>query len=352
MGKKVIAGIDIGGTNTRIGLADDEGNILLDTCVEMEKYKNNPNLTYHDYVKEIHEGIQSLLKGGGSKPYVLIGIGIGAPSGNYRTGCLENPVNLPWKLVPLTSELSKYYPELPIKLNNDANAAIIAEMVYGDAKGKRDFIVVTLGTGLGSGFVANGELIYGHDGLAGELGHIIAVENGRQCNCGRRGCVETYVSATGIKRTVFELLCDSPEKYDYNVNNNEESNKDYVSPLRSVPYNKLSGKDIDKAAREGDSVAMKAFEVTGRHLGKCLADMVGITSPTHIFLFGGLAEARELIFNPTIESLKKNVLFLYKKKDPVTNEYTDPKVEVVPSGLGNQNTGLLGAAALVWKDIN
>ena len=193
-------------------------------------------------------------------------------------------------------------------------------------------MVVTLGTGLGSGFVANGEVVYGHDGLAGELGHIIAVENGRECNCGRRGCLETYASATGIKRTMFELMCDFAEKND-------------KSELRSISFDKLAAKDIDKAARNGDVLAKKAFEITGNILGRCLADMVAITSPSHIFLFGGLAEARELIFDPTIESLKKNMLFVYNHRD--TNE---PKVKILPSGLGNKDTGIIGAAALIWKD--
>lgn len=327
MAKKVVAGIDIGGTNTRIGLADDEGNILSEACLPTDKY-----LVADLYVGAIYNGIESLLKGGGSDPYELIGIGIGAPNGNYHTGCIEDAVNLPWKDIPLTAELGKYYPTLPIKLTNDANAAAIAEMVYGNAKGLKDFIVVTLGTGLGSGFVANGEMIYGHDGLAGELGHVTAVENGRECNCGRRGCLETYVSATGIKRTVFELLCDSAERND-------------KSELRNVSFNALSGRDIDMAARKGDIIAKKAFDYTGKLLGKCLADMVSITSPSAIFLFGGLAEARELIFNPTIEALKENMLFCYRRKDT-----GDPKVKVLPSGLGNQNTGVLGAAALIWKE--
>lgn len=327
MGKKVVAGIDIGGTNTRIGLADDVGNILLDSCIATDKYP-----VVSDYVKAIYDSIELLLKGGGSEPFELIGIGIGAPNGNFHTGCIEGAVNLPWQQVPLTTELNKYYPTLPVKLTNDANAAAIAEMVYGNAKGIKDFIVVTLGTGLGSGFVANGEVVYGHDGLAGELGHIIAVENGRECNCGRRGCLETYASATGIKRTMFELMCDFAEKND-------------KSELRSISFDKLAAKDIDKAARNGDVLAKKAFEITGNILGRCLADMVAITSPSHIFLFGGLAEARELIFDPTIESLKKNMLFVYNHRD--TNE---PKVKILPSGLGNKDTGIIGAAALIWKD--
>ncbi|MDR1056434.1 MAG: ROK family protein [Prevotellaceae bacterium] len=327
MGKNVVAGIDIGGTNTRIGLADDEGNVLLGTCIATDKHP-----VADMYVEVIYNEIETLLKGGGSEPYGLIGIGIGAPNGNYHTGCIEDAVNLPWQQVPLTAALNRYYPTLPVKLTNDANAVALAEMVYGDAKGLKDFIVVTLGTGLGSGFVANGDIVYGYDGLAGELGHIIAIENGRECNCGRCGCLETYASATGIKRTVFELLCNSAEKNDKSV-------------LRDIDFHNLSAKDIDKAAREGDSIANKAFEITGKILGKCLADMVAVTSSSHIFLFGGLAEARELIFTPTIESLKKNILFCYKNK-----ETGEPKVKILPSGLGNKDTGIIGAAALIWKD--
>lgn len=325
MRKYVVAGIDIGGTNTRIGLADDAGNVLTDYCISTNEYTD-----VDLYVETIHKGIEFLLSS--NAQYHLIGIGMGAPNSNYHTGSIEGAVNLPWQDVPLVSMLKKYYPDLSVKITNDANVAAIAEMVYGNARGLKDFVTITLGTGLGSGFVANGELIHGHDGLAGELGHIIAVHNGRECNCGRCGCLETYVSAPGIKRTVYELLCNSAERND-------------KSELRNIPFNKLSGKEIDEAARNGDSIARKAFEYTGTILGKCLADMAAITSPSHIFLFGGLAEAKELILEPVIKSFKANLLYCYKHKN--SNE---PKTKIALSGLGNQNTGILGAAALIWKE--
>ena len=317
MTKKVVAGIDIGGTNTRIGLVDSEGNVLTDNNIKTDEYGS-----FEEYVATVHTVIEILQKNPDLEPVELIGIGIGAPNANYHTGCIENAVNLPWNDVPLASMLGKYYPDIDIKVTNDANAVAIAEMVYGNAKDLRDFVVITLGTGLGSGIVSNGEMVCGHDGLAGEVGHTTAVPDGRQCNCGRRGCLETYVSAPGLKRTVFELMATSNVK----------------SSLRETGFDGLTSKDIHKAALDGDPIALQAFEITGHILGRSLADVVAYTSPSAIFIFGGLAEAKEMIINPAKENMEKYLLACFRNK-----------VKVVPSALGNKDAGIIGGAALVWK---
>jgi glucokinase len=319
MRKKVIAGIDIGGTNTRTGLVDHTGEVLIDSNIATKKYRKS-----EEFVSAIQSSIELMLNSPDIPQVELIGIGVGAPSANYHTGNIEGAVNLRWKYVPLTSMLNAKFPDIPIKVTNDANAAAIAEMVYGDAKNLRDFIVITLGTGLGSGIVANGELIYGHDGFAGEVGHITAVPNGRQCNCGRRGCLETYASAQGIRRTVFELLATSTAK----------------SSLRKISFNKLTSEKIYIAALANDPVAIEAFQVTGEILGRSLADAVAFTSPSVIFLSGGLAEAKEKILNPTKENMEKYLVNCYKNK-----------VEIKLSALGNKGAGIVGGAALIWRDF-
>lgn len=318
MKTKVVAGIDIGGTNTRIGLVDQQGNILTDNNIATDQYP-----TVDSYISAIYNSIELLMKNPDMPAVELIGIGIGAPNANYHTGCIEKAVNLPWEDVPIADRLNEYFPEVKVKVTNDANAVAIAEMVYGNAKELRDFVVITLGTGLGSGLVSNGDLIYGHDGLGGEVGHTTAVPDGRQCNCGRVGCLETYVSATGIKRTVFELLANSTAK----------------SSLREVSFNELTSKDIHAAALNNDPIALEAFKITGKILGRALADVVAYTSPSAIFIFGGLAEAKELILNPAKENMEKFLLKCYQNK-----------VHVAPSALGNKDAGIIGGAALVWKD--
>ena len=219
--------------------------------------------------------------------------------------------------------MKEFYPQLPIFLTNDANAAAIGEMIYGGAKGMKDFIMVTLGTGLGSGFVANGQLIYGSDGFAGELGHIIVSPNGRQCGCGRNGCLETYVSATGVKRTAYKMMA----KYNY------------PSDLRLVPFNEMTAKMVSEAAQKGDMIAINTFKYTGKMLGEALANMVAITSPEAIFLFGGLAKAGPLLFEPTKDHMEMNVLKIFANK-----------VKLLPSQL-DKNAAIYGAAALVWNEL-
>jgi glucokinase len=319
MRKKVVAGIDIGGMNTRIGLVDQTGEVLTDSNIATNQYP-----TSEEFVSAIHNSIELLLKNPDMPLLELIGIGIGAPCANYHSGNIEDAANLPWQHVPLTSMLGVYFPGISIKITNDANAVAIAEMIYGDAKNLRDFVVITLGTGLGSGLVANGELIYGHDGFAGEVGHITAIPDGRHCNCGRRGCLETYVSAQGIKRTVFELL----------------ANLTVNSSLRNISFNELTAKDIHTAALDNDPVAIEAFRITGEILGRSLADVVAFTSPSVIFIFGGLAEAKDMILKPAKENMEKYLVGCFKNK-----------VEIKPSALGNKDAGIAGGAALIWKDF-
>ena len=266
--------------------------------------------------------------------YELAGIGIGAPNANYHKGTIETPANL-WKfredeanpdesrrIFPLVDDISRCFGGVKTLMTNDANAATIGEMVYGNAKGMKDFIMVTLGTGLGSGFVANGEMIYGSDGFAGEFGHIIVERNGRQCGCGRRGCLETYVSATGIKRTAFELMATMTAP----------------SKLRDIAFADFDASMISAAAAQGDPVALEAFRVTGEILGRALADIVAITSPEAIFLFGGLSKAGKFIFEPTQWYMEENMLSMYKNK-----------VKLLPSGIQGKNAAILGSSALIWQ---
>ena len=254
----------------------------------------------------------------------LTGIGIGAPCGNYLQGTIEHASNLRWPgVIPFCDLMKEFYPHLPVCLTNDANAATIGEMIYGGAKGMKNFVMVTLGTGVGSGFVSNGELIYGHDGFAGELGHIIVSPNGRQCGCGRNGCLETYVSATGVKRTAYKMMA----KYNY------------PSELRAIPFNEMTSKTICEAALKGDMIAINTFKYTAKMLGEALANVVAITSPEAIFLMGGLTKAGDLLFGPTKEHMEMNMLKMFSNK-----------VKLLPSQL-TKNVAIYGAAALVWKEL-
>ena len=329
--KKLAFGIDIGGINTAFGLVDEQGDIFAESVISTKKYPFVEE--YPAYVSDLCAAMHALVD---SLDFEceLVGIGIGAPNANYHTGRIENPANL-WKfregepnpdparrIFPLAAELSRSFGNKPALITNDANAATIGEMVYGNAKGMRDFIMITLGTGLGSGFVANGQMIYGHDGFAGEFGHTCAVHGGRACGCGGRGCLETYVSATGIKRTAFELMAtmNTPSK------------------LRDIPFSQFDSAMLSAAAGEGDPLALEAFRYTGELLGRALADAITVTSPEAIFLFGGLAKAGELLFEPTRRYLEENVCPIFKNK-----------VKVLPSGLQNKNAAILGSAALIWQ---
>ncbi len=326
-------GIDIGGTNTAFGLVDEEGTIFCESAISTERYKKFDD--YESYVKTLCESMKALISSV-SFDFELIGIGIGAPNANYHKGTIETPANL-WKfrddepnpdesrrMFYFVDDVKKYFPGVQVLITNDANAAAIGEGVFGNAKGMKDYVVITLGTGLGSGIVSNGEMIYGHDGFAGEYGHIMVDSRvtGRECGCGRRGCLEAYASATGIKRTAFELMaklnCDSE--------------------LRDTPYSKFEAVMLSIAADKGDPIAKEAFRYTGEVLGKALADLVATTSPEAIILFGGLAKAGKYIFEPTKWYMEENMLPTFKNK-----------VQLLPSGIEGKNAAILGSSALIWQ---
>jgi glucokinase len=316
--KKVVAGIDIGATFTKLGIVDQEGKVYADASISTVRHKD-----IDGYMEQLASAVRKLLKEQDGL-LELAGIGIGAPNGNYYRGVIEYAPNLNWKgMIPFV-EMFKAHFDIPIVLTNDANAAALGEMMYGGARNMTDFIVITLGTGLGSGIVVNGKVVYGHDGFAGEMGHVMVVENGRQCGCGRKGCLETYVSATGIVRTVYELLALRTDD----------------SQLRKIPYEKLTAKDISEAASQADPIAIKAFNVTGRTLGKTLANVVALFSPEAIFLFGGLSNAGDHIFKPVKAYMEKNLLSIYRDK-----------VKILPSGLTETNAAVLGSSGLIWKEI-
>jgi len=317
--KNLTLGIDIGGTNTAFGFVDREGNCLISASIPTKGF-----LKFEDYLDSLCSSINET-KDNCPEKFNLVGIGVGAPNANYYKGTIEYAPNLDWKGIIPFVKLMKTYFNLPIALTNDANAAAIGEMIYGAAKGFKDFIVITLGTGLGSGVVVNNELVYGHDGFAGELGHVNLFPNGRECGCGRLGCLETYVSATGIIRTVYELL----------------SIRSGGSVFRSISYKDISASDVYEAAIKGDSIAIEAFETTGKYLGTKLSDFVAFSSPEAIILFGGLAKAGSLIFNPTYKAMEDHMMNIFKNK-----------VKLIPSGLESGNSAILGASALAWKELN
>lgn len=318
MKKEVAIGIDIGGTYTKIGLVDPQGQSLIESYLSTRNYES-----IHDYVKAVCDKIQITIESV-NQEIDLKGIGVGAPNGNYYSGTIEYAPNLPWKgIINLTDMFQKYY-DMPVVLTNDANAAAIGEMIYGAAKGMKNFIVITLGTGLGSGIVVNGELVYGHDGFAGEMGHTTVIQKGRQCSCGLKGCLETYVSATGITRTVFELL----------------ANDVVPSELRAINFNELNAKMIYEAAKRRDKIALEAFQLTGKILGQKLAETVALFSPEAIILFGGLAQSGDFIFQPTHHYMEKNMMPIFRNK-----------VKLMASGFKDTNAAIMGASALVWKEL-
>ncbi len=304
-------GIDIGGTNTIWGLIDQNATIVTQGKISTQGHKD-----FDHYIKALTKSIRKRVKP--NQLIALKGLGIGAPNGNIHTGQIEFAPNLPWKgVLPLAAKIMEVF-ETDVKVTNDANAAAMGEKEYGAAKGVNDFIMVTLGTGVGSGFVSNGQIIYGHDGLAGELGHVIAVRNGRRCGCGRNGCLETYTSATGIVRTAEEFL------------KRDKMN----SLLEKEPT--LNSHKIFLAAQQNDLAALDIFEYTGKILGQCLADAVAITSPEKIILFGGLALSGDFILNPTRKYFERNLLKIYQNK-----------VTIELSQLPNNDAAILGAAALI-----
>jgi len=314
----VVLGVDIGGTNTKYGFVDRSGRCLANGSMPTDA--NQPVELFFSRLQEA----SGLLAQSLPKNAELAGIGLGAPNANYHKGTIEHPPNLGWDYVDVRAQLGKYY-KVPIAVTNDANAAALGEMLFGAAKGMKDFIVITLGTGLGSGIVSNGALIYGADGFAGEVGHTIVDPNGRKCGCGKLGCLEAYCSATGLCRTVQELICNSTEP----------------SRLRSISYQDLTAEKVSEAANEGDKLALQAFEHTGRILGMKLADSVAHLSPEAIILFGGMAAAGELIFAPTRRSLEEHLFPIFRNK-----------VKLMPSMLVESNTAVLGAGALIWNELD
>lgn len=318
--KTLVAGIDIDGTVTSIALVDEFGKIYAKNNFPTADHKE-----FKRYVARLRDEIQEL-SDTLDVPHNVVAVGVSAPNSNYYTGEIENAANLIWKgKLPLAQQLSSLFEGKPVVVTNDANAAAIGEMIYGGAKGMKHFAVITLGTGLGSGIVVDGNLLYGHDGFAGEVGHIIVERhNGRQCGCGRKGCLECYASARGVKWNAIELL---------------ESSSD-ASKLRDIPAEELNSKTIAQAAKSGDPIAKKTFEITGEYLGEALANLVAVSSPEAIFLCGGVANAGNIIMAPTKRAMEKNILPLWKGK-----------VKLTFSSLDHENAPILGAAALAVKEI-
>ncbi|MGM0496530.1 MAG: ROK family protein [Bacteroidota bacterium] len=317
--KEITLGVDIGGTNSVFGLVNKEGEVLFSEKLRTTDY-DDPR----EFVKFIANNIEDKLNTQ-FKTFQLKGIGIGAPNGNIIQGTIEYPPNLRWKgIIPLSDYFKDHF-NLPVVLTNDANAAAIGEMMFGGAKGLKDFVILTLGTGLGSGLVVNGDLVYGHDGFAGELGHtMVYFDKGRQCACGQKGCLETYVSANGIRRTLFELLSERLDD----------------SQLRNVTFNEMTSEDIYKAASQGDTIAREAFELTGKILGAKLADTIAHISPQAIFFYGGLANAGDLILKPTKYYMEHYLMNTFKNK-----------VDLYLSSLNDTDGAMVGAAAMPWKEI-
>lgn len=316
MDKPYAIGIDVGGTNTVFGIVDKRGQIIKQSSIKTSIHKE-----INDYVDALVTAVQNIIdQVGGSNN--IKGIGVGAPNGNYFTGCIEFAPNLPWKgVIPLAQMLSDRL-HIPVDLTNDANAAAIGEMTYGAARGMKDFLVITLGTGVGSGVVVNGQLVYGHDGFAGELGHTIIRRGGRSCGCGLKGCLETYTSATGVARSAKEILTETSEP----------------SLLRKINIEDITSKDVYDAAIQGDKVAKDIFEYTGLILGEAFADFVAFTSPEAIILFGGLTKAGKLLFDPVRKSMEENMLSIFRNK-----------IKLLMSELKESDAAVLGASALGWE---
>ena len=318
MNSQYVVGIDVGGQTTKLGVVDARGTVLSQTVIRTDTYTD-----IEPYIAEVAEALHKIIKESNTEGLVK-GIGVGAPNGNYYTGTIENAVNLSWggtKTIEFAKLLSEAMNGLPVALTNDANAAAVGEMTYGAARGMKNFIMITLGTGVGSGIVINGDVVYGHDGFAGELGHVTAVRNqGRSCNCGKTGCLESYASAIGMARTAREWLELSDEP----------------SLLRSL--DNITSKDVYEAAKEGDKLALKVFDFTGKMLGRSFADFIAFSAPEAIVLFGGLARAKEFLVGPIEEAMNANVLPLWKNK-----------VKIVFSQLKESDAAILGASALAWE---
>lgn len=312
-------GIDIGGTNTVFGIVDRNGKVIAKDSIKTKGYQD-----FKSYLDVLHAAVVKLIDANRAEGKIA-GIGIGAPGANYHTGEIVNAANLNWgENLPIAWLVSEKFGGLPVTVTNDANAATMGEMVYGAAKGMKDFMMITLGTGVGSGIVSNGKIIYGHDGLAGELGHIIVDKKGRQCGCGRKGCLETYCSSTGVVRTAKEFL-----------------QSDEPSELRKLDPEKITSKDVYDAAVNGDKMAKDIFDFTGKMLGEALADFTAFSSPEAFILFGGLMKSGDLLMEPMKKAFDESLLFIYNDK---------PKILV--SELNEDDGAVLGASALAWENDN
>ncbi|MCK9311230.1 MAG: ROK family protein [Bacteroidales bacterium] len=322
--KNIAIGVDVGGTNTAIGVVDTEGHVLVKSNIPTPSH-GDINL----FISEMSLAIKELINSAElmNEDIEVLGIGIGAPNGNYYNGTVEYAPNLSFKgVIPFVKLLREKFPDMKaIALTNDANAAALGEMIYGGAKGMKNFVMFTLGTGVGSGIVVDGNMVYGHDGFAGECGHTTLIPDGRLCGCGAKGHVEAYCSAPGMKRTAFEIMVRD------NVTNSLLSDKSFME---------LDSRMIFEAAERGDKVALEVFEQTGKWLGQALADTVHHLSPEAIFLFGGPTAAGEYIFKPTRESMEAHLLPIFKNK-----------IKVLPSQLKAGDAAIVGASALVHKEL-
>ena len=317
--KQFVVGVDIGGQTSKIGVVNTRGEVLSQIVIRSDIYGSDADA----FILALSNAIKTCIKEAGVEGQVR-GIGVGAPNGNYYTGCVAFAPNLAWaagQSVELAAKLSAQMDGIPVSLTNDANAAAVGEMTYGAARGLKDFIMITLGTGVGSGIVIDGKVVYGHDGFAGELGHVCVVRNGgRLCGCGKTGCLETYCSATGVARTAREWLDATDEP----------------SLLRDVE--EISSKSVYDAAKAGDALAKRIFEYTGKLLGRSFADFIAFSAPEAIVLFGGLARAKEYLYEPMLNAMNDNVLPIWKGK-----------VKLIFSQLEESDAAILGASALAWE---
>ncbi len=318
----LVMGIDVGGQSTKLGVVDARGNILYQSVI------SSLQSDLSSYIDDLTTAIKDLIAQS-ENDGTIKGIGIGAPNGNYYKGTIELAPNLKWAydengkpMVIFFAKMIQDIVGIPVAITNDANAAAVGEMTYGIAKGMKDFIMITLGTGVGSGIVINGNIVYGHDGFAGELGHTCIVRDGRQCNCGLKGCLETYTSAIGVSRTAREFL---------------EKTKTH-SILRNHDPEKITSKDIYDAARKGDKLAIEIFHYTGNLMGQAFANFIAFSAPEAIILFGGLARAKEFLTESILESMNDNLLGIWKGK-----------IQLLYSTLKDSDAAILGASALAWE---
>ncbi len=318
MEKQFVVGVDVGGQTTKLGVVDARGIVLAQTVIRSDVFGSDAAA----FITALADAIKNIIREAGKEGQIR-GIGVGAPNGNHYTGSIEFAPNLAWAAntaVPLSSMLQEKT-GIPVSVTNDANAAAVGEMTYGIARGMKNFIMITLGTGVGSGIIINGELVYGHDGFAGELGHVTAIRhNGRVCGCGKQGCLEAYCSAIGVAKTARDWL--------------EMSSVDSV--LRNV--DNITSKDVYDAAKVGDSLAKRVLEYTGDLLGRTFADFVAFSAPEAIVLFGGLARAKEFLYEPIMKSMNDNLLQIWKGK-----------VKILFSELKASDAAILGASSLAWE---